>query len=70
MIDNPPENIVYFYSEYQDTLTEIKLLVHCIEFQQVIPPNATYLVLIKNVRDTSQLIYLAKQLYPQNVKYF
>ena len=131
MIDNPPENIVYFYSEYQDTFTEIKQLVPSIEFNQGIPLdifdsinpkvrnlyifddfmgekddiismmftkkshhgnlsviyivqnlfhqskehrtislNASYLVLTKNVRDASQVIHLAKQLYPQNVKYF
>ena len=125
MIDPPPENIVYFYSEYQDTFGEIEVLVPRIEFVQGLPDsmldninpnmrnvyiiddvmgerdaiiaklftkkshhgnlsviyivqnlfhqskehrtislNATYLVLTKNVRDASQVIHLAKQLYP------
>ena len=27
MIDPPPENIIYFYSEYQDTFGEIEVLI-------------------------------------------
>ena len=34
MIDTPPENIVYFYSEYQDTFAQIELLVPGIQFVQ------------------------------------
>ena len=131
MIDPPPENIVYFYSEYQDTFGEIEVLVPGIEFVQGLPDsmldninpnmrnvyiiddmmgerdaiiaklftkkshhgnlsviyivqnlfhqskehrtislNATYLVLTKNVRDASQVIHLAKQVYPNNTKFF
>ena len=37
MIDPPPENIIYFYSEYQDTFGEIELLVPGIQFVQGLP---------------------------------
>ena len=37
MIDSPPENIKYFYSEYQDTFAEIKSLVPNIEFIEGVP---------------------------------
>ena len=131
MIDNPPENTVYFYAEYQDTFGEIQNLVPGIKFVQGLPDdildsinpktrnlyviddfmgekdgvisklftkkshhgnlsviyivqnlfhhskehrtislNASYLCLTKNVRDASQIIHLAKQLYPSNTKFF
>jgi hypothetical protein len=131
MIDPPPEDIKYFYSEYQDTFAEIKSLVLEIEFIEGVPDaifdsinpktrnlyifddmmgerdaiiaklftkkshhgnlsviyivqnlfhqskdhrtislNASYIVLTKNVRDASQVIHLAKQIYPNNVKFF
>ena len=37
MIDPPPEDIKYFYSEYQDTFAEIKSLVPGIEFVEGLP---------------------------------
>ena len=37
MIDIPPENIVYFYAEYQDTFGEIQNLVPGIKFVQGLP---------------------------------
>ena len=37
MIDPPPEDIKYFYSEYQDTFAEIKSLVPEIEFIEGVP---------------------------------
>ena len=37
MIDPLPENIKYFYSEYQDTFAEIKSLVPNIEFIEGVP---------------------------------
>ena len=131
MIDPSPENIVYFYSEYQDTFSEIEQVVPGIQFIQGVPDsifdsinpkmrnlyifddmmgekdaiiaklftkkshhgnlsvvyivqnlfhqskdhqtislNASYFVLTKKVRDASQVIHLAKQLYPNNVKFF
>ena len=131
MIEPPPENIIYFYSEYQATFGEIEVLVPGIQFVQGLPDsmidsinpntrnlyiiddmmgekdaviaklftkkshhgnlsviyivqnlfhqskdhrtislNASYLVLTKNVRDASQVIHLAKQLYPNNTKFF
>ena len=130
MIDNPPENIVYFYAEYQDTFGEIQNLVPGIKFVQGLPDDildsinpetrnlyviddfmvekdgvisklftkkshhgnlsviyivqnlfhhskehrtislyASYLCLTKNVRDATQIIHLAKQLY-HNTKFF
>ena len=131
MIDSPPEDIKYFYSEYQETFAEIESLVPNIQFIEGVPDaifdsinpktrnlyifddmmgerdsviaklftkkshhgnlsviyivqnlfhqskdhrtislNASYLVLTKNVRDASQVIHLAKQIYPNNVKFF
>ena len=131
MIDPPPEDIKYFYSEYQDTFAEIKSLVLGIEFVEGVPDaisdsiylktrnlyifddmmgerdavfaelfakkshhgnlsviyivqnvfhqskdhhtislNASYIVLTRNVRDGSQVIHLAKQIYPHNAKFF
>ena len=37
MIDLQPENIEYFYSDYQDTFAEIKSLVPNIEFIEGVP---------------------------------
>ena len=131
MIDSPPEDIKYFYSEYQETFAEIESLVPNIKFIEGVPDaifdginpktrnlyifddmmgerdsviaklftkkshhgnlsviyivqnlfhqskdhrtislNASYLVLTKNVRDASQVIHLAKQIYLSNVKFF
>ena len=131
MIEPPPENIIYFYSEYQDTFGEIEFLVPGIQFVQglldsmmdninsntrnlyiiddmigekdaviaklftkkshhgnlsviyivknlfhqskshrTISLNASYLVLTKNVRHASQMVHLAKQLFPSNTKFF
>ena len=37
MIDKPPENITYFYSEFQNTFGEIQTLVPQIKFMQGLP---------------------------------
>jgi hypothetical protein len=39
MIDKPPENIVYFYAEYQDTFGEIQNLVPGIKCVQGLPDD-------------------------------
>ena len=39
MIDPPPENIVYFYSEYQDTFPKMESLVPGIQFVQGLPDS-------------------------------
>ena len=39
MIDSPPENIVYFYAEYQDAFGEIQTLVPQIKFVQGLSDN-------------------------------
>ena len=131
MIDKPPENITYFYSEFQNAFGEIQTLASRIKFVQGLPDdildtinsetrnlfivddmmgekdavigklftkkshhgnlsviyivqnlfhhskehrtislNASYLCLTKNVRDASQIVHLAKQLYPNNTKFF
>ena len=131
IIDKPPENITYFYSEFQNAFGEIQTLVPQIKFVQGLPDdildtinpetrnlfivddmmgekdtviaklftkkshhgnlsviyivqnlfhhskehrtislNASYLCLTKNVRDASQIVHLAKQLYPNNTKFF
>ena len=131
LIDSPPEDIKYFYFEYQDTFAEIKSLVPNVQFIEgvsdaifdsinpktrnlyifddmmgerdsviaklltkkshlgnltviyiiqnlfhqskdhcTISLNASYFVLTKNVRDSGQVIHLAKQMCPNNVKFF
>ena len=39
MIDKPPENITYFYSEFQNTFGEIQTLVSQIKFVQGLPDD-------------------------------
>ena len=39
MIDKPPENITYFYSEFQNTFGEIQTLVPHIKFVQGLPDD-------------------------------
>ena len=131
LIEPPPENIIYFYAQYQDTFGEIQYLVPGIKFTQGLPDdildsinpetrnlfiiddmmgekdgvvsklftkkshhgnlsviyivqnlfqhgkehrttslNASYLCLTKNVRDASQIMHLAKQIYPSSTKFF
>ena len=41
MLDSPPEDIKYFFSEYQDTFAEIKSLVPNIKFIEGVP-NAIF----------------------------
>jgi hypothetical protein len=131
LIEPPPENIIYFYAEYQDTFGEIQNLVPGIKCTQGLPDdildsinpetrnlfiiddmmgekdgvvsklftkkshhgnlsviyivqnlfqhgkehrtislNASYLCLTKNIRDASQIMHLAKQIYPSQTKFF
>ena len=131
MIDKPPENIVYFYAEYQDTFGEIQNLVPGIKFVQSLPDdildsinpetrnlyviddfmgekdgvisklftkkshhgnliviyivqnlfhhskehrtislNTSYLCLMKNVRDASQIIHLLNNCIPVTPNFF
>ena len=44
----------------------IQILFHQGRFCRDISLNAKYLVLLKNVRDKSQLMCLARQVYPEN----
>ena len=39
MIDKPPENITYFYSEFQNTFGEIQTLFPQIKFVQGLPDD-------------------------------
>jgi hypothetical protein len=39
LIEPPPENIIYFYAEYQDTFGEIQNLVPGIKFTQGLPDD-------------------------------
>ena len=48
----------------------VQNLFHQSKDHRTISLNASYLVLTKNVRDASQVIHLAKQIYPNNVKFF
>ena len=48
---------------------EQNLFYHSKE-HRTISLNASYLCLTKNVRDASQIIHLAKQLYPNHTKFF
>ena len=47
----------------------VQNLFHQSKDHRIISLNASYIVLTKNVRDASQVIQLAKQIYPHNVKY-
>ena len=48
----------------------VQNLFHKSKDHRTISLNTSYLVLTKNVRDASQVIHLAKQLYPNNTKFF
>ena len=48
----------------------VQNLFHQSKDHRTISLNTSYTVLTKNVRDASQVIHLAKQIYPNNVKYF
>ena len=48
----------------------VENLFHHSKVHRTISMNASYLCLTKNVRDVSQIIHLAKQLYPNNTKFF
>ena len=48
----------------------VQNLFHQSRDHRTISLNASYIVLTKNVRDASQAIHLAKQIYPHNVKFF
>ena len=48
----------------------VRNLFHQSKDHRTVSLNARYLVLTKNVRDASQVIHLAKQLYPSNTKFF
>ena len=54
MIDPPPENIVYFYSEYEDTFAQIDLLVPGIQFVQGLPDSMLDSINPKNKKPTYQ----------------
>ena len=48
----------------------VQNLFHQSKDHRTISLNARYIVLTKNVRDVSQVIHLAKQIYPHNDKFF
>ena len=48
----------------------VQNLFHYSKEHRTISLNASYLCLTKNVRDASQIVHLAKQLYPNNTKFF
>ena len=48
----------------------VQNLFHHSKEHRTISLNASYLCLTKNVRDASQIVHLAKQLYPNNTKFF
>ena len=48
----------------------VQNLFHQSKDHRTISLNASYIVLTKNVRDASQVIHLAEQIYPNNVKFF
>ena len=53
MIDLPPENIIYFYSEYQDTFGEIEVLVPGIQFAQGLPDS-----MIDSINPNTRNLYI------------
>ena len=48
----------------------VQNLFHQSKDHRTISLNASYIILTKNIRDASQTIHLAKQLYPSNTKFF
>ena len=48
----------------------VQNLFHHSKEHRTISLNASYLCLTKNVRDAIQIVHLAKQLYPNNTKFF
>ena len=48
----------------------VQNLFHHSKEHRTIYFNASYLCITKNVRDASQIVHLAKQLYPNNTKFF
>ena len=48
----------------------VQNLFHHSKEHRTISLNASYLCLTKNVRDASQIVHLAKQLYPNTTKFF
>ena len=48
----------------------VQNLFHHSKEHRTISLNASYLCLTKNVRDASQIVHLAKQLHPNNTKFF
>ena len=48
----------------------VQNLFHDSKEHRTISLNASYLCLTKNGRDASQIVHLAKQLYPNNTKFF
>ena len=53
MIDPPPENMVYFYSEYQDTFGKIEVLVPRIQFVQGLPDS-----MLDNINPNMRNVYI------------
>ena len=56
MIDPSPENIKYFYSEYQDTFAEIKSLVPNIEFIEGVPD-----VIFDSINPKTRNLYIYRE---------
>ena len=48
----------------------VQNLFHHSKEHRIMSLNASYLCLTKNVRDASQIVHLAKQLYPNNTTFF
>ena len=55
-------------SHHGNLIYIVQNLIHQSKDHRTISLNASYLVLTKNVRDASQVIYLNKHLYPSNTK--
>ena len=53
MIEPPPENIIYFYSEYQATFGEIEVLVLGIQFVQGLPDS-----MIDSINPNTRNLYI------------
>ena len=57
-------------NSHHGNLSVIYIVQNLSKDHRTISLNASYIVLTKNVRDAGQVIHLAKQIYPNNVKYF
>ena len=71
-VDQRVSDIFTKYSHHKNmsVMLIVQNLFNKNKHQRTISLNTHYLVLFKNPRDKSQMMAMAQQMYPRNVKYF